>query len=149
MFIVFLLINGDDNFAAVYFLFFIFKDGKGFRMNETKKRCLEEMSEYDVGVNLDLELRLSPPGLSLEGKSSKESNTSPLSCQDMRLALDLKLDDILHKSLADEVPSLCVMGCTCCLMYVMVPETKPKCPKCKNTLMDLFRDNPAKRSRKI
>lgn len=118
-------------------------------MNETKKRCLEEMSEYDVGVNLDLELRLSPPGLSLEGKSSKESNTSPLSAEDMRLALCLKLDDILHKSLADEVPSLYVMGCTSCLMYVMVPETNPKCPKCKNTLMDLFRDNPAKRSRKI
>lgn len=118
-------------------------------MNETKKRCLEEMSEYDVGVNLDLELRLSPPGLSLEGKSSKESNTSPLSSQDMRLALCLKLDDILHKSLADEVPSLYVMGCTSCLMYVMVPETNPKCPKCKNALMDLFRENPAKRSRKI
>ena len=123
-------------FFFFFFLFFL-KIGK----KETKKRCLmeTEMSEYDINTNVDLELRLSPPGESLRSKSSHQSKTLPL---------DLNSGDYPHNSIA-EVPSLCLMGCTRCLLYVMVPKADPKCPKCKSSsLMDSFRDTPAKRSRK-
>ncbi|RWW24338.1 hypothetical protein BHE74_00021675 [Ensete ventricosum] len=32
-------------------------------------------------------------------------------------------------------------GCPRCLMYVMLPEDDPKCPKCKSAvLLDFFHD---------
>ncbi|KAB2046928.1 hypothetical protein ES319_A13G010700v1 [Gossypium barbadense] len=43
-----------------------------------------------------------------------------------------------------EEPSLVVMACTRCLMYVMACEVNPKCANCKTSdhLLDIFRDPP-------
>lgn len=50
----------------------------------------------------------------------------------------------------DDLPCLIVMGCTRCLMYVMVPSVDGKCPKCNkfDSLLDIFRTNPPKIQRK-
>nr|ABK95397.1 unknown [Populus trichocarpa] len=35
-----------------------------------------------------------------------------------------------------------LVGCPRCLMYVMLSENDPKCPKCKSTwLLDFLHDN--------
>ncbi|KAJ9186858.1 hypothetical protein P3X46_002387 [Hevea brasiliensis] len=35
-----------------------------------------------------------------------------------------------------------LVGCPRCLMYVMLSENDPKCPKCKSTvLLDILHDN--------
>ncbi|MED6108648.1 hypothetical protein PIB30_026058 [Stylosanthes scabra] len=53
----------------------------------------------------------------------------------------------------EEVPSLVVMGCINCFLYVMVPKKKPECPRCgKNTnLLDVAnifpKHKPNKRTR--
>ncbi|XP_040991600.1 protein GL2-INTERACTING REPRESSOR 1-like [Juglans microcarpa x Juglans regia] len=123
------------------------ESGSGCIGKETKKRCFMEMRRYDISRDVDLELRLSPPGVSFWGKSSK---TSPLSSQETTTSLDLNSSDYLDDSSSIlEVPSLCLMGCTLCLIYVMVSEADPKCPKCKRSfLIDMFRDNLSKGCRK-
>ncbi|KAG6630764.1 hypothetical protein I3843_13G035000 [Carya illinoinensis] len=120
--------------------------GSGCIGKETKKRCFMEMRRCDISRDVDLELRLSPPGVSFWGKSSK---TSPLSSQETTTSLDLNSSDYFDNSFILEVPSLCLMGCTLCLIYVMVSEADPKCPKCKrSSLIYMFRDNLSKRCRK-
>ena len=49
-----------------------------------------------------------------------------------------------------ETASLVLMGCTHCLIYVMVSKVDPKCPKCMSSvLLDIFCENrSAKRQRK-
>ncbi|KAJ8440496.1 hypothetical protein Cgig2_022937 [Carnegiea gigantea] len=38
--------------------------------------------------------------------------------------------------------SMVVVGCPRCLMYVMLPQDDPRCPKCKSTvLLDFLRQN--------
>lgn len=36
---------------------------------------------------------------------------------------------------AQETKAMLLVGCTRCLMYVMLPEIDPKCPKCKSTVL--------------
>ncbi|EHA8591002.1 hypothetical protein COCNU_scaffold030165G000020 [Cocos nucifera] len=39
-----------------------------------------------------------------------------------------------------EATTMVLAGCTRCLMYVMLPQEDPKCPKCKNAvLLDFLR----------
>uniref|UniRef100_A0A3Q7IZE1 GIR1-like zinc ribbon domain-containing protein n=1 Tax=Solanum lycopersicum TaxID=4081 RepID=A0A3Q7IZE1_SOLLC len=42
---------------------------------------------------------------------------------------------------SSETTSMMLVGCPRCLMYVMLSVNKPKCPKCKSTvLLDLFHE---------
>jgi hypothetical protein len=140
----------NDNFLSFVFL----KIGRGCLGKETKKRSLmemgKEMSEYVISTNVDLELRLSPPGVGFRAKSSHQSETSPLPSPETCILLDLNSRNHLDNSFIVGVPSLSLMGCTHCLIYVMVSEADPKCPKCKSSsyFVDVFGDNPDKRSRK-
>lgn len=110
----------------------------------------KEMNKHVMNTNVDLELRLSPAGVSFRAKSSYQSETSSLSSPETCILLDLNSRDHLDNSFKVEEASLILMGCTRCLIYVMVSEADPKCPKCKSSsyFVDVFRDNPAKRSRK-
>ncbi|CAK8574135.1 unnamed protein product [Lathyrus sativus] len=47
------------------------------------------------------------------------------------------LDSDLGGTAKDELPSMILMGCSTCLMYVMVVKADPKCPKCKNQMMNV------------
>ncbi|KAJ6914580.1 hypothetical protein NC652_017360 [Populus alba x Populus x berolinensis] len=75
---------------------------------------------------LDLKLNLSPPRVNPRvespGRSATVSPTSPPS--------------------SPEATSMVLVGCPRCLMYVMLSENDPKCPKCKSSvLLDFLHDN--------
>lgn len=47
-----------------------------------------------------------------------------------------------------ETTSMMLVGCPRCLMYAMILVTKPKCPKCKSTvLLDFFHEERIKNSK--
>ncbi|XP_057978871.1 protein GL2-INTERACTING REPRESSOR 1-like [Malania oleifera] len=113
--------------------------------------------------NLDLNLKLSPPK---ENKSADESmmkmmmmltssssssysgsspSSSPLPSSSGSSCTSLDpnpYEAFLNFNDQPEEASLVLMGCPHCLLYVMVSEIDPKCPKCKSpALMDFFRGN--------
>ncbi|KAJ8754765.1 hypothetical protein K2173_012154 [Erythroxylum novogranatense] len=93
---------------------------------------------------LDLRLNLSPPsvGQMMESpnRSAMVSPTSPLSSC---VSLELNQENGTHPhSNSPEATSMVLVGCSRCLMYVMLSEDDPKCPKCKSTvLLDFLNDN--------
>ncbi|KAK9291249.1 hypothetical protein L1049_009437 [Liquidambar formosana] len=100
---------------------------------------------------LDLQLNLSPPRanplLNSPGRSVSVSPTSPpSSC----VSSELNQNETLRYSSSPEATSMLLVGCPRCLMYVMLSEEDPKCPKCKSTvLLDFLHDDTAtKKTRK-
>ncbi|KAK7280520.1 hypothetical protein RJT34_25584 [Clitoria ternatea] len=107
------------------------------RMNETN------MNDHKRYSSLDLSLKLSPPNTSL-GNLPKPLKLPSSTHGASYLSSILDINGNLG-----ELPSLIAMGCTHCLMYVVVPEAETKCPKCKNSkLIDKFRVNPTKEPNK-
>ncbi|EXC01942.1 hypothetical protein L484_018856 [Morus notabilis] len=95
---------------------------------------------------LDLKLNLSPPRANpLAMESPRRSATvSPSSPQSSCVSSELNQDDSLRYSNSPEATSMVLVGCPRCLMYVMLSEDDPKCPKCKSTvLLDFLHDNNA------
>ncbi|KAJ9175448.1 hypothetical protein P3X46_014000 [Hevea brasiliensis] len=92
---------------------------------EDKKKCHMEM-ETDKEVNKmshDLNLRLSPPGM----------NPKDLSSNQLEISQSPSIES------CDNMVPLILMGCTKCLIYVMVCEVDPKCPNCKTSFfIDIF-----------
>ncbi|KAJ0976691.1 hypothetical protein J5N97_012165 [Dioscorea zingiberensis] len=96
---------------------------------------------------LDLKLNLSPPPLrgntsrpvrdgedSPNGSSS--SSSPPSSC-------------VSSCSNSPEATSMVLAGCPRCLMYVMLSEEDPRCPKCKNpVLLDFLQGNNSNSTKK-
>ncbi|KAL6997991.1 Protein GL2-INTERACTING REPRESSOR 1 [Sarracenia purpurea var. burkii] len=94
---------------------------------------------------LDLKLNLSQP----RGNPQVESpgrflspTTSPTSSC---VSSELNQDETLRYSESPETTtSMMLVGCPRCLMYVMLAEEDPKCPKCKSTvLLDVVHENAA------
>ncbi|RDX94642.1 hypothetical protein CR513_22945, partial [Mucuna pruriens] len=118
-----------------------------------KKRSFKE-SENENGSGIDLELKLSLPGSS-PGNLPNALNSSTLwtplqsSLSDGTYLLSmLNIEENLGGTSKEELPPLVVMGCTHCLIYVMVSKADPKCPKCKNpNLIGNFHVNPEKKLR--
>ncbi|GMH07341.1 hypothetical protein Nepgr_009181 [Nepenthes gracilis] len=87
---------------------------------------------------LDLKLNLSPPRAS--GQVTSPEASPPRSC--------LSSEDSLKYSSSPESSSMVLVGCPRCLMYVMLSESDPKCPKCKSTvLLDFLREDINKKAR--
>lgn len=127
----------------------------GSLKQETKKRDLETIDHQQDTNNIDLELKLSPPKVIIsKGESSKSSLT--IFSQENRASLSStkssNYEDISGsecKVINRASPSLVLMGCTRCYLYVMVSEAEPECPKCKTcVLLDMFRENPTKKCKK-
>ncbi|XVF41301.1 hypothetical protein PTKIN_Ptkin01aG0269500 [Pterospermum kingtungense] len=137
---------------------------------EAKKRSFEEMitdedDEKKKRNSLDLNLRLTPLGLHQKDhySSTNQINSSEISSTSscmMPLNLDSSSStteevEFISNTTSDQVQmdpsptvSLILMGCKRCLIYVMVSEADPKCPKCHNPkLLDIFRNNSGKKSR--
>ncbi|KAF9675019.1 hypothetical protein SADUNF_Sadunf10G0188100 [Salix dunnii] len=117
----------------------------GVRCEEKERngRCFPMKAQEGKKSNLDLDLslRLSLPGLHQQDEASKQDGIS--SSQRSRMSVDM---DSVDSSGTIKVPSLVLMGCARCLIYVMVSEADPICPKCKGTvLVDVFRRRPAKK----
>ncbi|KAJ6900868.1 hypothetical protein NC652_026840 [Populus alba x Populus x berolinensis] len=115
-----------------------FHEQIGVRCEEKERngRCFPIIAQEGKSPNIDLSLRLSLPGL----QHQQDEASRRVGIIDMN---SMSRTDIT------KVPSLVLMGCARCLIYVMVSEVDPKCPKCKRTvLVDVFRHRPAKKPRR-
>uniref|UniRef100_A0A2N9IE86 GIR1-like zinc ribbon domain-containing protein n=1 Tax=Fagus sylvatica TaxID=28930 RepID=A0A2N9IE86_FAGSY len=82
------------------------------------------MSRRAKSPKLELKLNLSPP----------RALTKP--------------EDTMHCPSSPESTSMVLVGCPRCLMYVMLSEVDPKCPKCKSTvLLDFLKEENSKKTR--
>lgn len=128
---------------------------------DTKKRDLTDLETIDHQQdtnNMDLELKLSPPKVIIsKGESSKSSSTifsqenGSSSSSSSSSTKSSNYEDISGSEckVNKASPSLILMGCTRCYLYVMVSEAEPECPKCKTSvLLDIFRENPSKKCKK-
>ncbi|KAL6559143.1 hypothetical protein OROHE_006512 [Orobanche hederae] len=85
------------------------------------------------GPKLDLKLNLSPPRTS---RPRVEHPASPTSPQTSCVSLELNHQEESHRySSSPEATSMMLVGCPRCLMYVMLSEEDPRCPKCKSTVL--------------
>ncbi|XAR69803.1 hypothetical protein NMG60_11001527 [Bertholletia excelsa] len=95
------------------------------------------------GPKLDLKLNLSPPRANPnQVESPAVSPTSPpSSC--------VSSEESLRYAGSPEATSMMLVGCPRCLMYVMLAEEDPRCPKCKSTvLLDVVHENGTKKTKK-
>ncbi|KAG4967526.1 hypothetical protein AAZX31_12G088400 [Glycine max] len=105
------------------------------------------MSKRARSPRLELRLNLSPPRaaatsiISSSELSSTESSTlSPVSVQ--------SLESSCVSSEAEETRAMLLVGCPRCLLYVMLSEVDPKCPKCKSTVLLDFLNNEENNTKK-
>ncbi|KAK4366407.1 hypothetical protein RND71_014287 [Anisodus tanguticus] len=105
-------------------------------------------------AKLDLKLNLSPPGeifprrspssprrslSSSPPSSSLEIIRSPVSSCVSREPSPNNIRAFSGYPSSPETTSMMLVGCPRCMMYVMLSVDKPKCPKCKSTiLLDFF-----------
>ncbi|XP_010683626.2 protein GL2-INTERACTING REPRESSOR 1 [Beta vulgaris subsp. vulgaris] len=121
----------------------VFKQGTFPDSKSNQKRYLEDhnklsdetMSKRNNNMpKLDLKLNLSPPSSRMrraESPSRSASVSPPSSCVSSEISMN-----------SPETTSMVLVGCPRCLMYVMLSEEDPKCPKCKSTvLLDFMHDN--------
>lgn len=118
-----------------HFSFFLQAGGGIYR------RCVytAKMSRRNGNVpKLELKLNLSPPRGNPNMESpSRSATVSPSSCVSSE-----NQEDTLRYSNSPEATSMVLVGCPRCLMYVMLSEDDPKCPKCKSTvLLEFLHDN--------
>nr|XP_043612222.1 protein GL2-INTERACTING REPRESSOR 1-like [Erigeron canadensis]XP_043612223.1 protein GL2-INTERACTING REPRESSOR 1-like [Erigeron canadensis] len=95
------------------------------------------------GPKLDLKLNLSPPTrrrpIMIESPNESATVSPTNSCLSSELVHD---ETGLHYSTSPEATSMMLVGCPRCLMYIMLSEEYPKCPKCKSTvLLDVVQNN--------
>lgn len=101
------------------------------------------MNFNSEGPELDLKLHLSPPRerrqVSPRGSVSSIEMSPRSSC--------------VSRETSPEEPklgSMMLVGCPRCLMYVMLMEQDPKCPKCKSTvLLDFMQEDKSMRLKKV
>ncbi|GKV07258.1 hypothetical protein SLEP1_g19056 [Rubroshorea leprosula] len=95
------------------------------------------------GPKLELKLNLSPPRMNPRVESpSRSATVSPTSPPSSCVSSERNQHDNLRYSSSPEATSMVLVGCPRCLMYVMLSEDDPKCPKCKSTvLLDFLHDN--------
>lgn len=99
------------------------------------------------GPKLELKLNLSPPRLNHRRveSPSRSLTVSPTSPPSSCVSSELnQQDEMLRYSTSPETTSMMLVGCPRCLMYVMLSEDDPRCPKCKSTvLLDVIHDGNA------
>ncbi|TYG35802.1 hypothetical protein ES288_D13G012300v1 [Gossypium darwinii] len=128
-----------------------------YRQGTYEKRSLTETGEEENGRNIDLNLELtlidSPPEDCLSTNQCLDtSSTSPTATSRMLPnQQDSSGEEGEFSNTTSEEPSLVVMGCSHCFMYVMACEINPKCAKCRTSdyLVDVIHDNPPKKPRNV
>ncbi|KAL2328429.1 hypothetical protein Fmac_021856 [Flemingia macrophylla] len=95
------------------------------------------MSKRARSPRLELRLNLSPARAATSVSSSdmleEEEGSSPVSVQSM--------ESSCVSSELEETRAMLLVGCPRCLMYVMLSEVDPKCPKCKSRVLLDFLGN--------
>ncbi|CAL5426264.1 unnamed protein product [Camellia sinensis] len=100
-------------------------------------------ADTDNDPKLDLKLNLSPPSPyppqveSPNGSVSFSSmEMSPISsCVSSEFSLNPDNGSLYCASSPEPAKPMMLAGCPRCLMYVMLSEEDPKCPKCKGTVL--------------
>ncbi|PSS24369.1 hypothetical protein CEY00_Acc09117 [Actinidia chinensis var. chinensis] len=98
-------------------------------------------------LKLELKLNLSPPRAPqvVESSPSRSASTSPTTLSPSSSCVSSEFnqeDPLLRYSSSPDATSMMLVGCPQCLMYYMLAEENPKCPKCKSTvLLDIVREN--------
>lgn len=105
------------------------------------------------GPRLDLKLNLSPPPRgrvlpTVNPSANLAANSSPRrsSTSSSGASSSPPSSCVSSESDQDGSPgptSMVLVGCPRCLMYVMLSEDDPKCPKCKSTVLLDFLNDPA------
>ncbi|CAA7396982.1 unnamed protein product [Spirodela intermedia] len=113
------------------------------------------MSRRGKTPRLDLRLNLSIPrgggfsaaaaggggGVGATADATASSNISPSSSSSPSSCLSSETEQGRYAS-SPEATSMVLLGCPRCLMYVMLSEDDPKCPKCKSTVLLDFLNDP-------
>ncbi|XP_010262941.1 PREDICTED: uncharacterized protein LOC104601352 [Nelumbo nucifera] len=113
-----------------------------YTSKDTQSHSIAEaaMSRNGKSPKLDLKLNLSPPRANpqVESPDRSSSPSPPSSC----VSSEQSPEQTHRNSNSPEATSMVLVGCPRCLMYVMLSEDDPKCPKCKSTvLLDFLNDN--------
>ncbi|KAJ6937452.1 hypothetical protein NC652_011942 [Populus alba x Populus x berolinensis] len=99
----------------------------------------QEMSRVGDSPMLDLELNLSPsrPNQLVESPKASISNSSSeiLSAESSCVSSSEHEDMTVDYPRSIVTTPMLVAGCPRCLMYVLLSEVDPKCPKCKSTVL--------------
>ncbi|GAV66989.1 hypothetical protein CFOL_v3_10498 [Cephalotus follicularis] len=103
---------------------------------QKKKVCLQytKMSRRANSPKLELKLNLSPPRANSPEQSPKAS-VSSCEMSPKSSCVSLEADEIIHYASSPEATTMVLVGCPRCLMYVMISEVDPQCPKCKSTVL--------------
>ncbi|PIA59256.1 hypothetical protein AQUCO_00400265v1 [Aquilegia coerulea] len=127
------------------------KTGEIYYTKEKRRKKATIMSRNGKNPRLDLKLNLSPPRANQQVVESpnRSAVSSPTSPPSSCVSSELNNDETLRYSNSPEATSMVLVGCPRCLMYVMLSEEDPKCPKCKSTvLLDFVHDNNTKKTKK-
>lgn len=107
------------------------------------------MFEIQIFLQMSKRARSSPTLLGVGLSLSPPRVTTTSSFFDDVLSNESSSIEAVHSSegscvscdAAQETKAMLLVGCTRCLMYVMLPEIDPKCPKCKSTVLLDFLNN--------
>lgn len=110
------------------------------------KQARHRQSTMSRGGGLDLKLHLSPPAAASPASSSdgEWSSSSPSSCLSSEGEREPPPPQRGHHGLqwsdSPEATSMVLAACPRCLMYVMLSEADPRCPRCRSpVLLDFLR----------
>ncbi|KAK4782706.1 hypothetical protein SAY86_007080 [Trapa natans] len=119
---------------------------------------MSKRSGAGLKLDLKLNLNLSPPRADSPRSYAALSPTgsgSTNSCLSSEVhGTDLHRHDhsrhhISSSSSSPEETSMVLVGCARCLMYVMLSEDDPKCPRCKSTVLLSFQHETSKYNNSI
>ncbi|XVF46972.1 hypothetical protein PTKIN_Ptkin03bG0071500 [Pterospermum kingtungense] len=107
------------------------------------------MSGRANSPKLELKLNLSPPRANQQVGSPKTSVSSwEMSPESSCVSSEPEDTTTMQYPSSPEETSMVLVGCPRCLMYVMLSEVDPKCPRCKSTvLLDFLNEENAKKGR--
>ncbi|GMJ10674.1 hypothetical protein like AT3G11600 [Hibiscus trionum] len=110
------------------------------------------MSQRANSPKLELTLNLSPPRAPTLQVGSPNTSVSSREMSPESSCVSSEPDDstttMVQYPSSPEETSMVLVGCPRCLMYVMLSEVDPKCPRCKSTvLLDFLNEENTKKTR--
>ncbi|KAL4295716.1 hypothetical protein GQ457_12G027260 [Hibiscus cannabinus] len=109
------------------------------------------MSRRASSPKLELTLNLSPPRAPTQQVGSPNTSVSSREMSPESSCVSSEPDDsavMVQSPSSPEATSMVLVGCPRCLMYVMLSEVDPKCPRCKSTvLLDFLNEENTKKTR--
>ncbi|GLT48677.1 hypothetical protein SLA2020_222860 [Shorea laevis] len=95
------------------------------------------MSRRAGSPMLELRLNLSPPRPANPqvGSPSTSVSSREMSPESSCVSSEPAVESMRYPDPSPEATSMVLVGCPRCLMYVMLSDADPKCPKCQSTVL--------------